>query len=238
MQTHRPESRRPNWLFRGLIVLSLGVHAVVFMHVAGIYRSRNLTYIELTLRDMSSPPARSIPRPRPRPREAPRVRDAKEVRVREQAVPDLRPLKAEPLESDLPDGLVERISVPRIPEAAAPGIAAWEPGGTGGAVGETSDSDYGTSGDYLNMVRLRIESKKTYPERARARRIEGRTTVGFVIEPDGRVTGTQTVKPSRSRLLDEAALKAVQAAAPFPPPPARLFKGRLPLEITIVFELT
>lgn len=233
-----PGRRRPNWLLRGLIIVSLGVHAAVFVHVSGIYRSRNLTYIEMTLKDISAPPARSIPRPRPRPKQAPRARDVKAARVQEQVVPRLKPVKAEPAESKLPDGLVEPISAPRIPQSEAPGIAAWDPGEAAPAPGGAGGADFGTSGDYLDMVRLRIESKKAYPERARTRQIEGRTTVRFVIEPDGRVTGVQATGRSRSRLLDTAALEAVRKAAPFPPPPARMFKGRLPLEITIVFELT
>jgi len=46
------------------------------------------------------------------------------------------------------------------------------------------------------------------------------------------------VKTSRYKVLDIAALKAVKDAAPFPKPPSRFFKGEIPLELTVVFELT
>jgi protein TonB len=38
--------------------------------------------------------------------------------------------------------------------------------------------------------------------------------------------------------LDDAALRAVQDAAPFPKPPRRLFGSEVALELTMVFELT
>ena len=43
---------------------------------------------------------------------------------------------------------------------------------------------------------------------------------------------------ARNDALNAAAIDAVRQAAPFPRPPANLFKGDLALELTIVFELT
>ena len=60
----------------------------------------------------------------------------------------------------------------------------------------------------------------------------------LIITPDGGVREVKVAKCSRHRALDMAALKAVQDAAPFPKPPRRLFKGAIPLELMIVFELT
>lgn len=88
------------------------------------------------------------------------------------------------------------------------------------------------------MVRLKIERHKKYPDIARVKNIEGRVVVRFVITPDGGIREVKIAKRSRNRALDLAALRAVQDAAPFPKPPRRLFKGEIPLELTIVFELT
>jgi periplasmic protein TonB len=70
------------------------------------------------------------------------------------------------------------------------------------------------------------------------KRIEGRTTVSFIIGLDGSISGLAVVTGSRDKSLDEAAIKAVEKASPFPRPPLKLFSGSIPVEITIVFETT
>ena len=217
--------KKPNWLLRALVGVSFCIHLVIFMHIAGIYRSNALSYIELTLHDMSKPPARNIPRPRHRPK-APQPQEVKRLQITQRLMPRFKPIKMEPAEKDLPDSLVEAISMPDI--AAIPGlnIADWSPG------------ELETSSSYLEMVRLKIERHKSYPDMARVRNIEGRVVIRFVITLEGGVRGLEIVKRARDRVLDLAALKAVKDAAPFPKPPKHLFKGEIPLELTIVFELT
>ena len=232
MESVSKNKTKPNWLLRGLIGVSFGIHLVIFMHIAGIYKSSALTYIELTLRDISKPPSRSIPRPRLRPKMVVKPQDVKRLKVRKTIIPRLKPLKIEKADTNLPDSLVERIGIPDIPDHPRLEIAAWEPG----AWGETSD--YVTSNEYFEMVRLRIERHKEYPAAARVRQIEGRAVVGFVIASDGRLISLKVVRSSRNKALDQAALRAVQKASPFPRPPANLFAGSIPLELTIVFELT
>jgi len=129
-------------------------------------------------------------------------------------------MKMDSLEKNLPDSLMESISMPDIPDNSI------------------DTGDYVTSNDYFEIVRLRIESHKRYPGAAKTRQIEGRVTVRFVIEPDGRVSSSKVVESSRHRVLDQAALSAIKDASPFPRPPMNLFKGPIPLEITIMFELT
>ena len=95
------------------------------MHISGIYMSHALTYIELTLKVISKPSARSIPRPRPRHKEPPQPREVKRLKVA-RPIPDLKPMKLEPAARALPDSLVEGISMPEI--SAVPGldIADWK----------------------------------------------------------------------------------------------------------------
>jgi len=207
---------KPNWLLRGLVSISLGIHLIIFMHIAGIYHSETLTYIELTLKDFSKPPSRNIPRPRLQPKRPKQPKDIKRLTVRER----VKEMKMDPLEKNLPDSLVESISMPDIPDNS------------------TDTGDYLTSKDYFEMVRLRIESHKRYPGAAKTRQIEGRVTVRFVIEPDGSISLSKIVKSARHRALDQAALRAVKDASPFPRPPRNLFNGPIPLEITIMFELS
>jgi len=221
---------KPNWLLRGLIGVSLAIHIVIFMHIAGIYTSNALSYIELTMQNISKPFTRSIPRPRHRPKATDLPKDMQQLKIISRSIPRLKPIKVDPVEKNLPDSLVEGIGMPDIPAVSGLNIADWNPG-------ELME-EYSTSSSYLEMVRFRIERYKKYPAIARVRNIEGHVTIRFVITPEGVVREAKVVKHSGNKALDQAALKAVKDAAPFPKPPGHLFKGKVPLELTIVFELT
>jgi protein TonB len=133
----------------------------------------------------------------------------------------------------------EKIDVPVVPGSllahGGAGLGQWTPRDLSAISG--AGADYTTPQSYLEMVRLKIERHKKYPEEARTRRMEGRVTVKFVITPEGDIRDTAVVKSSSQKALDEAAILAVQNASPFPRPPARLFKGPVPLTVTVVFEL-
>lgn len=226
-------SNKPNWLLRGLIAVSLIIHSIIFLHVSGLYNSKALTYIELTMRDISKPSARSIPRPRYRPK-TPQVQEVKKLNVTQRHIPRLKPIKMEPPEKNLPDSLVEGIAMADIPETPSLAVAGWSPG----TLVDKTGGDFVTAQDYLDMVRLKIERHKKYPDVARVRNIEGRVVIRFIITLEGAVQEVEITKPSRNKDLDWAALRAVEDAAPFSKPPPRFFKGAIPLELTIVFELT
>jgi protein TonB len=110
-----------------------------------------------------------------------------------------------------------------------PNISDWNPGGAG---------EFVTTNDYFGMVRLKIESCKTYPESAKSRHMEGRVKVQFVITTDGNISSLKVVQHAGHASLSTAALNAVKKAAPFPRPPPGLLKCPLHMEITILFELT
>jgi protein TonB len=183
----------------------------------------------MTLQNISRPVTRSIPRPRHRPKPPDQPQEIKKLRVT-QLIPRLKPISIEPVEKDLPDSLVEGISMPDIPATPGLQIADWSR--------DQSAYNYTTTDSYLEMVRLKIERHKKYPDIAKARNVEGRVVIHFVITPDGDIREAEIAKRSRNKALDLAALGAVQDAAPFPKPPRRLFQGEIPLELTIVFELT
>jgi protein TonB len=224
-------NNKPNWLLRSLIGVSLAVHVVIFMHVSGIYESRALTYIELTMQAVTKPSVRSIPRPRLRPK-APDVKDVKKLMVTPSPVPQFKPIQVDPLNTDLPDSLMENLGMPDIPQTSGFGIADWTPGA------DLAGADFSTANSYLEMVRMKIERHKKYPQAARAKSIEGRVTIQFVITLEGAIRGLRVEKAAINDSLNTAALEAVERAAPFPQPPKRFFNGDIPLELTIVFELT
>ncbi|MGD8893848.1 MAG: energy transducer TonB [Desulfobacterales bacterium] len=216
---------KSNRLLQALICVSLGIHTLVFIHVSGIYRSHAVSYIELTLQDVSKPYARSIPRPRMRLKN-PKVTEVEKVNIQKPYIPKLN---IEPVDTRFTNTLMEDISTPDIPGTVGLSTADWNPEG---------ETPFVTSNDYYEMIRLKIESCKRYPDSARARHMEGRAKIRFVITQDGQVSSVKIVKGARHGSLNTAAMNAVKSAAPFPKPPVNLFKGPLHVEITIVFELT
>ena len=210
---------------QALICVSLGIHVLLFMHISGIYRSHALSYIELTLQDISKPYARSIPRPRMRTK-TPEITDVKKLNIQKQHIPKMN---IDPVDNNLPDTLMEGIRTPDIPDRSDLAIADWNPG---------VDVNFATTNDYFEMVRLKIESCKKYPESAKSKHIEGRVMIRFVIAANGQITSLKIVKDARHSSLGTAALDAVKKAAPFPRPPPNLFKEPLHIQITILFELT
>ena len=223
-----------NWLLRSLIIISVGFHAILMLHLSGVYRSRTLTYIEMSLQNTDSSPVRDIPRPRPRPKAPDPEEPVKKINVVPRPTPRLKPLAMAPMEKALPDSIVEGLSMPDIPQAPGVDAADWVPGQTAQeAVGE-----FMTAASYLDMVKLKIESRKRYPQSARTRRIEGRVKVSFILASDGSVRDVTISRGARDSELNVAALNAVRDAAPFPRPPSNLFKGDLSLDLIIVFELT
>ncbi|WP_456434284.1 TonB family protein [Thermosulfuriphilus sp.] len=90
---------------------------------------------------------------------------------------------------------------------------------------------------YLALIRSRIEAHKRYPWSSRTRGEEGRVKVLFVISTEGRLLSLRLLESSGYKLLDEAALRAIKKAAPFPPPPPPYNQGPLKLSLSLNFQL-
>jgi periplasmic protein TonB len=224
----------PNKLFYGILILSFGVHGMVFIQIEGLYRSRALDVIELTLESVWNRGQRNIPRPRARPKHLPEPLDPSMKVLETPPMPSLKPMRMKPAESVLPEPLMERIDVASVPHVPAAGVSHVD---FGSVVASSSERDKAAE-SYLDMVRSRIERRKRYPSRARAGLKEGRTLVYFTITTKGEVRSLRVLESSATRILDDAALRAVRSAAPFPAPPSHLFDEDIHLELTIVFKLT
>jgi len=72
---------------------------------------------------------------------------------------------------------------------------------------------------YFNKIKQLIESQWEYPELALRYGLQGRLALQFVIGGNGRLEQLRLVRSSGSQLLDDEALRAIKAAAPFPPIP-------------------
>lgn len=87
---------------------------------------------------------------------------------------------------------------------------------------------------YLSQWRRRVErtGNLNYPEEARRRQLTGGLRLSVVLNLDGTLKQVQVVRSSGYPLLDDAAVRIVRLAAPFPAPPSVLTEGVDALEIT------
>ncbi len=67
----------------------------------------------------------------------------------------------------------------------------------------------------IELLHTKISEHKHYPYMARRQRREGVVRVEFVLYPDGSIDDAHLVHSSRTRSLDNAAIKAVQSIEPF-----------------------
>ena len=105
-------------------------------------------------------------------------------------------------------------------------------------IGDGGGADLGLlRGTFAGKVRQRIVNAQSYPRIARRRGLEGQPVVAFTLDKRGRLTKVDLAQTSGYQLLDQAALKAVQKAAPYPEIPAQLeldsFQFKLPISFVL-----
>jgi protein TonB len=87
---------------------------------------------------------------------------------------------------------------------------------------------------YLARLKQQVQSEWTYPEEARRVGMGGELVLVFTLNPAGALTHIQLVESSGFPLLDEEAMRAVKAAAPFDPFPPQM--GEEPWNISAIFR--
>jgi periplasmic protein TonB len=90
---------------------------------------------------------------------------------------------------------------------------------------------------YKDAIRHKIESYRRYPRSARKNKIEGISTVTFVVLSNGITRNIKLEGSSGYSMLDEEALKTIKRAEPFPPIPESIGSDPIPMEVSIVFSL-
>jgi len=73
---------------------------------------------------------------------------------------------------------------------------------------------------YFTKIKQSIEQQWEYPEMALRYGLQGRLALEFTIGSSGQLEQLRIVRSSGSELLDSEAVRAIKAAAPFPPIPA------------------
>ncbi len=166
-----------------------------------------------------APQARS-PQPVTKPQESPPVSKARE------------PQPVKPVEERI--AITER-PLPTLKELLPP--LTWQASGTrdSGRDGpvhlDTKNPQYIT---YFGSIKRAIELVWQYPEPALRYGLQGKLLLEFAILANGRLAGARIIRSSGSNVLDEEAMRAVKAAAPFEPIPPWIDKNRL--DIIASFE--
>jgi periplasmic protein TonB len=232
-------NKKKNRVLGITLVLSILVHGLILMNMTDIFHEND--FIELSLKEESKPSVRNIPSP---PEIKKQDSQAKKNAPLIKKNPENPP---EPIPKPVPEPLPKTddlIPVPRkniSPPSSLPEIPAVQPPAVQTSTVQPSNVKtiraFGSTQDYLQMVRMKIESHKKYPYAALRQNITGSVTVKFIIETDGRVSGLNIVQKSKFELLNKAALEAIKSCDPFPVPPPAYFKKPLPIQISILFDL-
>lgn len=115
-------------------------------------------------------------------------------------------------------------------EAKSAANAAPQRSSAGTSAGAASASR-GEISNYSAQVRARIASRR--PATAAAR---GKVVVSFAISANGTLQYARVRRSSGQRVLDQAALRAVQRSSPFPRPPQGMTSQQLTYAIPFEFR--
>lgn len=225
-------NKHPDRLLWSFIVFSAALHLFLIVFGGRFWSSKNRTEpIEITVRS-NNPAKRIIPKP---PVLAPLPETLR------QAVP-LKPLptpvarvdqataKERPAKNNLASVPALKYSKPLPPNPATkPEQQATCP---------TVKTDPSARDNYFRTVRMLVEQQKRYPKPARLRKFQGKVIIECVLAPSGEVNSIRVAQGSSFGILDRAAVKAIEDAAPFPKPPPGLFsKDGIRLKIALVYRL-
>ena len=88
--------------------------------------------------------------------------------------------------------------------------------------------------EYYNLVRRMIfeKVKENYPSEP----VSGEAQVSFCVANDGSLKGIPVLLKPADKVLEDSAIRSVQAAAPFPPLPSDLNKNERTFKIVIIYE--
>jgi TonB family protein len=92
-------------------------------------------------------------------------------------------------------------------------------------------------GLYTHSIQLKIAQAKIYPSLARERKQQGKAFLSFKLDRNGKILELSVENSSGYKILDQAAIRAIKEAAPFPTIPESLNKNYASLKIPISFIL-
>ena len=169
------DPHKPNWLFRGLILLSVGIHLLLFTQVPHLYRPRDISRIELTLKQISSPSQRQIPKPRPRLKPLTEMYEPIQAEALQALSSPMKPRQYVMPDPVDPNSLTGKKQTPQLPAVEDTTVAEWqaEPETLSGSMSPLGERHVMTERAYTHLVQKQIEAVKQYPKRAQRRNEQG-----------------------------------------------------------------
>lgn len=140
---------------------------------------------------------------------------SKEATHEEQVVPD----EPKPIEEEKPVAVPVQEQAPQVATLIEQSSGQAQEGG-----------DTTVRMAYLGTLRKTLERSKVNPRS----RESGTVMIRFTVGPTGELISRQVEKSSGSKLLDDAAMAALERAAPFPPMPQDIARG--PIEVQVPFR--
>ncbi len=120
-----------------------------------------------------------------------------------------------------------------IDELAKKGMPARKPGDDS----VTLDTDEFKFISYNRWLKVKVESILRYPELAAVSGIQGTLYIRFDIMKDGTLGDLELLKSSGYKILDDEALRAIRASAPFAALPDEWQMERYPIRAAVLFYL-
>jgi TonB family protein len=90
---------------------------------------------------------------------------------------------------------------------------------------------------YIETIKIAVRNAKSYPQMSQRLRETGSTQINFTVASNGELTSASITESSGYDRLDQAAIDAVRAAAPFDPIPPDSGLETVSMSITLIFEL-
>jgi len=222
-------------------LLSFGLHGAILFAIAGIAGGSALdagsggdTFVveqgialegvaklgeaEETIETVDVPPVQPTMDPRPIEEVDPDLIDvvtSTQSTHEEQAVEQ----EPKPVEEDKPVAVPVQEQAPQVAMLVKKSSGAAQHGG-----------DTTARRVYLGTLRKTLERTKVNPRS----RLAGTVMIRFTVGPSGQVLSREVKESSGSKLLDDAAMAALEKASPFPPMPEDLAQG--PIEVQVPFK--
>jgi len=92
--------------------------------------------------------------------------------------------------------------------------------------------------NYARLIKERLLKNWQYPPIAREQLLEGKLLLVFSLISSGKLKGIRLVKQSGHRVLDEEAVGAIRASAPFPPFPEQVKVSKLNIKAAFDYRLS
>lgn len=228
--------------FITFLFLSLVLHILVITGAVIINKREALVSIETPVRIVRLPAEelKKLP-PIDRPARARDIVPQKFGRDAEVRLPATSPTilekdreeRAEPPKRETEKGPLPFLSQRDIDELARRGMPPRRPGDDS----VTLDTDEFKFISYNRWLKLRVESRLRYPELAAVSAIQGILYVRFDILKDGSLGGVEVIKSSGYKILDDEAIRAINASAPFQPLPDEWNMQRYSIRAAVIFYI-